>query len=80
MLADFLIAATHVELELCVEVVVGDEVDLAEPGVHVALRGRQPDHRGGAVRLPLALRARILRCSDLGNRAAPVSQIDVTWA
>ena len=47
---------THVELKLGVELLVGDDVDLRELGVHVARVGGHPDERGLAVGLARGLR------------------------
>ena len=42
--------STHVELEPLVEVLVGDDVDGAEEGVHAAALGRDADDGHGALR------------------------------
>ena len=45
------------ELELGVEVGIGNQLDFVEPGVHVPLRRRQPDDR----RLPRSLLFRLIK-------------------
>ena len=59
------------ELELGVEVGIGNQLDFVEPGVHVPLRRRQPDDR----RLPRSLLFRLIKETNMVGSVADSTKL-----